>query len=280
VRVSLDASTIGVGSSAVAAARQRIEAEGLRPPGDAAAGRVGTSGGGGPTSPALAAASGGATAGAASASRIGGIAWPRPDLPGPSYSAQQPANRPPAAPSPAGHPPVPTFVDTDAGVTSAARTRLLLLVAGGVLLLIVIALLARWLLTRPGGPEAPAPTPTPVATASVASAQIGVGVQSGGSPTASATPRPADRNATLVQRAPAAFPSGVPRRRAVVTVEVLVGADGKPLSTRVAAGTDAHPRLVAEAQRAAQRSTYLPALRGGQPAESWLPVAVDFRPPP
>jgi serine/threonine-protein kinase len=279
VRVSLDASTIGVGSSAVAAARQRVEAEGLRPTGDAAAGRVGTTGGGGAAS-APAAARGGATAGAAPASGIAGIAWPRPDLPGPSYSAQQPANRPPAAPSPAGHPPVPTFADTDVGVSSAARTRLLLLVAGGVLLLIVIALLARWLLTRPGGPEAPAPTPTPVATASVASAQIGVGVQSGGSPTASATPRPADRNATLVQRAPAAFPSGVPRRRAVVMVEVLVGADGKPLSTRVAAGTAAHPRLVAEAQRAAQRSTYLPALRGGQPAESWLPVAVDFRPPP
>lgn len=123
------------------------------------------------------------------------------------------------------------------------------------------------------------PTPTPVATASAALGPIGVGVQPSASATASATPRPADRNATLVQRAPAAFPAGVPRRQVVVTVEVLVGPDGKPLDTRVAAGTVVHPRLVAEARRAALRSTYLPALRGGAPAESWLPVAVDFRPP-
>ena len=273
VRVSVDASTIGVGTSAVAAARQRVEAEGLRPAGDAAAGRVGTSSDGGATSPAAAARGGAAPA--------SGIAWPRPDLPGPSYSAQQPTGRPPLAPPPTGSPPVPTFAAADAGVSSAARTRLLLLVAGGVLLLIVIALLARWLLTRPASPEAPTPTPTPVATASAALGPIGVGVQPGASPTASATPRPADRNATLVQQAPAAFPAGVPRRRAVVTVEVLVGADGKPLDTRARPGTTvADPRLVDAARRAAQRSIYLAALRGGQPAESWLPVAVDFRPLP
>jgi protein kinase-like protein/TonB-like protein len=276
VRVSLDASTIGVGSSAVAAARQRVEAEGLRSASDAAAGRVGTSGGAS-AMPAPSAATGSSAA----AAPAPGIAWPRPNLPGPSYSPQA-AGRPPAAPSPPSQPPAPIFTAADAGTaaSSAARTRLLLLVAGAVLLLIVIALLARWLLTRPASPEAAAPTPTPVAAASAALGPIGVGVQPSASPTASATPRLADRNATLVQQAPAAFPAGVPRQRTVVTVEVLVGPDGKPLDTRVVPGTNAHPRLVAEARRVAQRSTYLPALRGGQPAESWLPVAVDFRQTP
>jgi outer membrane biosynthesis protein TonB len=76
------------------------------------------------------------------------------------------------------------------------------------------------------------------------------------------------------------FPSGAPRRAAIVTVEVLVGADGKPHGTRVTPGNTAHPLLVAEARRVAQRSTYMAALRGGVPAETWVPITVDFRLPP
>jgi hypothetical protein len=71
----------------------------------------------------------------------------------------------------------------------------------------------------------------------------------------------------------------VQRRRTVVTIDVLVGADGKPLDVRPHAGSVADPRLFAEARRVALRSRYLPARRGGAPAESWLTVNVDFLPP-
>ena len=87
-----------------------------------------------------------------------------------------------------------------------------------------------------------------------------------------------DRDATLVQHPPASLPAGVQRRRTVVTIDVLVGADGKPLDVRPHAGSVADPRLVAEAERVARRSSYMAAIRGGAPAETTLPVQIIFEP--
>jgi len=257
--VSVDASTVGVGSLAVAAAQQRIEAEGLRH-GAGEAGARERAVGGSTVPP-----GGAASAPPANPAPASGVFWPRRHARGPS-----------SPDTPPGSGPAPLFAAAaEDAQASAARTRLLLLVVGGVVLLLIVVLLARWLWTRQAGTEAAAPTPTPAAAASVASSPIDVGAQ----PSASAALPLADHNATLVQRAPVTFPSGAPRRRAVVNIVVLVGADGKPLDTRVQPGSTAHPLLVAEARRVAQRSTYLAARRGGKPAESWLPITFDFRPP-
>ena len=249
-RVSVDASTVGVGIGAIAAAQQRIAAEGRE--------RAGSAGGAGSPPP----------AGAAATPPASGVAWPRPDLPGPTYARSPP----PAYPSPS--PPEFAAAGPVEGLdASSARTRWLLLGVGAFALLLVLALLARWLLTRPNGAET-TPTPTPVATASAALSPIGAAV----SANPSAKPLMPDRDATLVQHPPASFPAGVQRRRTVVTIDVLVGADGKPLDVRPHAGSVADPRLVAEAERVARRSSYMAAIRGGAPAETTLPVQIIFEP--
>ncbi|HEV8239090.1 MAG TPA: protein kinase [Thermoanaerobaculia bacterium] len=252
-RVSVDASTVGVGIGAIAAAQQRIEAEGR-----------GRAGGVAPAPPAASVTASGTAAAPAS-----GVAWPRPDLPGAGHP-RPPSRTYPLPPTVA----AAASEDGDDASAAAARTRWLLLGIGAFVLLLVLALLVRWLSTRSSNAET-APSPTPVATASAALSPIGVAVAASPSTKSLVT----DREATLVQHPPASFPAGVPRRRTVVTMDVLVGADGKPLDTRAHAGTVADPRLVAEAQRVARRSIYTAAIRGGVPAETWHPVEIVFEPP-
>jgi serine/threonine-protein kinase len=193
--------------------------------------------------------------------------WPRPPLRGAATTA------PAAGATP------PSFEATAApGGLASPRVRLLLLAVGAVVLLLVLVLLVRWLVARStDAVAAPSPTPaiapTPIAT--VPTTSFGVGVQ----PAPGATPRPPDREATVVQYPPASFPPGVPRQPAVVEIEVLVGADGGALETRPLPGTTYDPRLVAAARRVAERSRYLPALRGGVAAESWMRLRVSFQPP-
>ena len=240
---SVDASTVGVHGNSVAAARRLVEG---------GAGRGGAAPPGPPPGRGAPAA---------------GASWQRPQL------------REPVAAAAAGGPAPPSFgVPEATGGFASPRVRWLLLGIGAFVLLLVLALLVRWLVTRPSADDVAAPTPTPAATASAAGTSFGVGVQPSPAPTAGA-PRPADREATIVQQAPAAWPAGLPRRPTVVEIEVLVGPDGRPLETRPRPGATHHPRLVAEARRVAERSRYLPALRGGAPAESWMPLRVEFKSP-
>jgi hypothetical protein len=245
---SVDASTVGVHGDSVAAARRLVESGG------------GRGGGGAPPMPPPA---GGAPA--------AGRSWLRPPLRGPLAAG--------ATATAVAGPTPPTFgVPEATGGFASPRLRWVLLGVGALVLLLVLALLVRWLVTRPAGEDAATPTPTPAVAASVAGTSFGVGVQPSPATTAAA-PRPADREATIVQQAPAAWPAGVPRRPTVVEIDVLVGPDGRAIETRLRPGATPHPRLVAEARRVAERSRYLPALRGGVPAESWMPLRVDFQAP-
>ncbi len=198
-------------------------------------------------------------------------AAPAPD--GATYRPWDAASSPPAAGTAPPAAPATPFGTAPEGVSASApnRTRTLVLLVGAVLLLLLLALLARALVSR--HQSAPVATPTPAPSAAP-SEPLGIGAQSGpavGFP---------DRDAAAVTHPAAAFPAGVPRRRAEVTLDVLVDAEGRPAEVEAQPGTSEDPRLVAEAKRVALVSAYTPAVRNGAPTPQRITVKVVFEPPP
>jgi TonB family protein len=241
--VKTDVSTLGVAAHSIASARKRVEAESRE--------RVAAPAASTPPAPPLSVRP--------RAGSVSATAWPRPGEP--AVSVRDPA--------------APTFASAMASEPDDAgrRTRLILIAVGAA---VVLALLVTviWIATHRKEPVVASPAPT------VAPSIGGFGM---GVPSPTAVPSvvaPPDRDASVLQQPTLAYPAGVPRRATAVTVRVnvLVSAQGEPLEAHVQPGTVEDPRLIAEAERVARRSRYLPAVRGGAPAEQTITVDVKFAP--
>jgi tRNA A-37 threonylcarbamoyl transferase component Bud32/tetratricopeptide (TPR) repeat protein len=246
---ALEASTVGVEASKVAAARQRAEA--------AFGGRVTPTPGVYPGRVQPAPAGYPPAAGAYS---------PPPEAPGPAAWARPGMSGEPA--TPAGYAVAPPSFETGEPRT-VSPTRVALLIVGAAVVLAVLMLLLRLVLLHRAEPPVASPTPT----AMPATSPLG-GIGIGSQPTAVQ-----ERPARVVRHPEAAFPTNVPRRHATVHVDVMVGSTGRPLHAEVHAGSTEDPRLVAEAKRVALASTYEPALHMGEPTPQQITVTVEFQPP-
>lgn len=199
----------------------------------------------------------------------------------PNVVATKPAPSKPAPTKPAPTKPAPTTAaPTEPAPTSAAPTR-----AASTRYAADRAVRAKSASSAAAPPEtAPgkpaSSTATPV-TAAPASSPPTSTVPASAKPTRLSSPTGfviVDQLPEVIVRVPPAYP--VPPRDAPVggsvTIQALVGADGKVYDTRVVRSS---PLLDGAAKAAVMQWRFTPALSGGRPVAVWFDVPVTFSPP-